>query len=65
MPFYIYVVFKFVIALSFNYENVHFITFFFDTLLNIMIIIITTTLFVQLFLTYSNKMLQWLVKITH
>lgn len=66
MPFYIYVVFKFVIALIFNYENVHFITLFFDTLLNIMmIIIITTTLFVQLFLTYSYKMLQWLVKITH
>lgn len=53
MPFYIYVVFKFVIALSFNYENVHFITLSFDTLLNIMILIITTTLFVQLFLTYS------------
>lgn len=31
MAFYIYVVFKFVIALSFNYENVHFITLFFDT----------------------------------
>lgn len=29
MPFYIYVVFKFVIALIFNYENVHFITLFF------------------------------------
>lgn len=65
MAFYIYVVFKFVIALSFNYENVYFITLFFDTLLNIMIIIITTTLFVQRFLTYSYKVLHGLDKIPH